>query len=576
MNIFKCLVGLMIALALVACGGGGGNPGTSTGATATSAGATGTTTTTVTTPVPTAASFVFSLDKSSINNGGTDKAVLTITALDASRNVVSGVPVTVALNSGIYTSSGGVTDASGQTSGSIAIGGDKTNRTISASITVGSQSGTAVVAVTGASLTVSTLPATPAPGQQVTVTAKAIDTNGAAIQGVSIQFGGTLGVTQLVTTNSLGNATASLGASPAAGNYTVTVAGVGVTGTQPVQVVSPGGGGIPAVLVPIPVPNLAINPNNVLTNSAGATSNQATLKATFLDASNQGIQNVRVRFEISGTGLGGGEKIATGSTTVYTDVSGVALSAYIPGTRVSPTNGVTIRACYGPDDASIAASACPNSVMQTLTVGGQAVSVALGFNNTLTRGSGALTYIQNFVALVTDSNGNPVSNAVVSASVDISHYGKGYAYSDPYFVNGVQLVTAPNTSTSGINSTDVPTSGAPGTRVWCINEDLNRNGFLDAGDDVNNNGKIDPPKADVILSFPGSNATAADGTLTLQVQYPQNVATWLSFTVTVSTGVAGSAGIASQSFFTGFIKGDEINGSFLTPPFGVGNCKNPS
>ena len=63
----------------------------------------------------------------------------------------------------------------------------------------------------------------------------------------------------------------------------------------------------------------------------------------------------------------------------------------------------------------------------------------------------------------------------------------------------------------------------------------------------------------------------------VQVQYPQNVATWLSFTVKVSTSVGGTEGTDQKSYVTGFVKGDETNGgSFLTPPFGTYNCVSPN
>jgi hypothetical protein len=571
MNLLKNFVGMALALMLAACGGGGGNPGSTTSGSST----TGTGTTTTTAANPTAASFVFSLDKTSINNGGTDKAALTITVLDASRNVISGVPVAVSVDSGLYTALASETGATGEANGTIAIGGDKANRNITATITVGSLTGTAVVAVTGSKLSLAALPATPAPGANVQVTAKATDANGVPISGASIQFGGTLGFAQTVITNISGDAVATIAAPALAGTYNVTAAGLGTTGTKDVQVVvAGGGGGIPDAVGVISSASLQINPTSVFANVAGATTNRATLQATFQDAANQAIQNVRVRFEIVPPGLGSGELISTGSSTVYSDVSGGATSAYIPGTRTSPTNGVIIRACYGLTDASIAGGACPASVTRTMTVGGQALSVTLGFNNELSKANNNLTYVQRFVALVTDSNGNPVANAVLSGSVDITHYGKGYRYNDPYIVSNAELITPPNTSTTGINSTDDPTS-VPGTRVWCKNEDINRNGFLDFGEDINGNGKLDSRKADVVLSFVGTNVTAADGTLQLQVQYPQNVATWLSFTIKVSTGVAGSEGSDEKSFFTGYVEGDQTNGSFLTPPFGVKDCSAP-
>jgi Bacterial Ig-like domain (group 1) len=580
MNLTKRIIGLVLLAVLAACGGGGGNPGTTSGT-----GSSTTSTTTSTSTAPTAASFVFSLDKTSINNGGTDKAVLTVTVLDASRNVVSGVPVSVSVDSGLYTAVTTTTGATGEASGSIAIGGNKTNRTITATITVGSLTGTAAVAVIGSRITVAALPATPAPGTSVQVTARATDANGVGISGATIQFGGTLGLTQAATTNAAGDAVVTLAAAPAvAGTYTVTASGLGATGTQDVQVVvaGGGGGGIPVAVGVISSASLQINPSNVFANAAGATANRATLQAAFQDASNQAIRNVRVRFEIVPPGLGSGEQISTGATTVYSDANGNAISAYIPGTRASPTNGVVIRICYGLDDASIAGGLCPSSVTRTMTVGGQALSVTLGFNNELTKANNNLTYIQRFVALVTDSNGNPVANAVLAGSVDITHYGKGYAYNDPYVVNGSILITPPDTSTPGITTNLLPVQNsavAPannGYRVWCPNEDTNRNGFLDAGEDINGNGRLDSRKADVVLSFSGSNVTAADGTLQLQVQYPQNVATWLSFTVKVSTGVAGSEGTVEKSFFTSYIEGDQVNGSFRTPPHGVGTCQQPN
>jgi hypothetical protein len=43
---------------------------------------------------------------------------------------------------------------------------------------------------------------------------------------------------------------------------------------------------------------------------------------------------------------------------IYSDANGDATTAYIPGSKASPTNGVTIRACYDVND--FAAATCPN------------------------------------------------------------------------------------------------------------------------------------------------------------------------------------------------------------------------
>jgi hypothetical protein len=317
-----------------------------------------------------------------------------------------------------------------------------------------------------------------------------------------------------------------------------------------VQVVGGNGAGTIADAVgPISSASLSIVPNTIGPNTSGSTTNKAALHAKFLNASNQAVQNVRVRFEIVPPALGSGEQVSTGLATVFSDVNGEAIADYIAGTRSSPTNGVIIRACFGPNDASIANGACPSSVTQTLTVASQPLSVTLGDNNLLQKGNNNLTYIKQFDVAVADSAGNAVANALISASVDIVSYQKG----------------------------SFGTVANPGPHVICANEDTNRNGSLDTGEDVNHNGVLEPRKADVILSFVGGNTTAANGRMTIQVEYPQDVATWETYTVKVTTNVAGSEGTVSKNFVTTFIAGDETNGSFLTPPYGQDlDCTSPN
>ena len=266
--------------------------------------------------------------------------------------------------------------------------------------------------------------------------------------------------------------------------------------------------------------------------------------------------------------LGSGEQISTGALVVYSDQNGVANAEYIAGTRSSPTNGVTIRACYAATDLDLAGGLCPSAVFATLTVAGQPLSVTLGDNNKLQRGANDLTYIKLFDIAVADAAGNAVANAVLSASVDITTYGKG-RYSD----GAGSGTTAGFSYQATLSPTAVPSATAG--RVLCLNEDLNRNGFLDTGEDIDGNGILFPRKADVIVSFVGTNKTAANGRATIQVEYPQNVATWLFYNVKVTTNVAGSEGTVVKSYVTEFIEGDDKNGSFLTPPFGVGSCVSP-
>lgn len=526
MSLLKFVMGIAVATALVACGGGGGSAGTTPGGTNDGAAV--------------VSSFVFTLDKSSITNGGSDQALLTVTALDAGRNVMSDVAVSVSVDSGVYTPITSTTDSTGQVSGNISIGGNKANRNITATIRVGAtQTGTAIVTVSGSQITLTPSPVSVSPGQSVLVTVKATDVNGVGMAG-KVQLGGTLGFTQVVDVNPNGSGTATLPAAPiSVGTYSVTATGFGVNTSRDVQVVGVGAGsGIPDAVGVISSASIGINPSLISPNLVGSTTNRANIRAVFQNLANQAIQNVRVRYEIVNP-LGSGELLSTGNTTLYSDASGVVTADYIAGTRTSPTNGVIVRACYGLTDASLANGACPNSVSTTMTVAGQALSITLGDNNELQKGGNNLTYIKLFDVAVADSAGVAVRDAIVSASVDIFEYGKG-----PYV----------------------------GPRIRCDNEDTNRNGFLDTGEDVDGNGVLSPRKADIIVSFTGSNITGSNGRTSIQVEYPQNVATWLRYTVRVTTNVAGSEGTVAKNYTTGFIIGDDTNGAFLLPPYGVNGC----
>ncbi len=510
---------------LAACGGGGGSPGDSAGGAA-------------------AADFIYKLDKTSLSNSGLDEALLTITTLDAKNNPVSAVQVTVSVDSGVYTPITKESDDAGLVTGKISIGNNKSNRTINVDISAGGKSKKLSIPVTGSQIAINVVPAVPEPGTSASLTVKVTDVNGSGIVGAPIKMSGTLGFSQSLITDSGGNATAQISAVPqVAGIYTVTGSASGVTLTREVQVLASGGGSIPDAEGVISAAVLAIVPNTIPPNVSGSTINRAGLRAVFQNSANQAIKNVRARFEIVPPVLGSGEHISNGSATMYSDANGEVVADYIAGTRSSPTNGVVIRVCYGSTDAEISNGACPNFRLATMTVASQPLSITLGDNNLLQRGQNELTYIKKFDIAVSDSAGIAIPNANISASVDLLEYGKG-----PY----------------------------AGPRVWCLNEDANRNGFLDVGEDVDGDGKLSPRKADIVLSYVGEKATGSNGRATIQVEYPQNVATWLYYAVKVTTSVAGSEGIVEKRYFTSFIEGDDKNGSFLTPPYGFNGCMVPN
>ncbi len=557
-----------------ACGGGGGNPGLSSS------------TIPVVTPTAVVSVLNYQLDKVSITTSTADKTTLTITALDSANNPMSGVTTTVAVDSGIYTPINTVTDTNGLAVGVITAGGNKENRTINAKIGVKGQStptSSAAVSVTGSAITLTATPASVTAGNSVKLDVKIADASGVGIPNASVKLSGGLGFTQSLIADLNGLASATVSSTPvAAGSYSIIATGVGVTATSFVQVVSSDPNSIPNAVGAVTGSSLAAVPNTVAPNKTGSTTNRVAMRAVFQDKDNKGIQNIRVRFDLVSPSLGANEQISSGTSTVYTDSTGVALAYYIPDTRSSPTNGVVVKACWGLADSDIADGKCPNSVNTALTVAAQPLSVSVGDNNVLTRGNSDLTYIKKFDIAVADAAGNAVPDALISISVDITHYGKGgYSYagvgtlpdgSTRTFVYPQTFDVPPNLLTP---TSDTAIPGPSTGRVWCLNEDVNRNAVLDLGpvnEDKNLNGKLDPRKSDVVISFVNKNTTDTSGRLAVQVEYAQSVATWLGFTVKATTNVSGSEGTDQKSYIPWFIQGDDINGSFLTPPYGKGAC----
>ncbi|MEZ0308684.1 MAG: hypothetical protein ACAH21_12215 [Ramlibacter sp.] len=530
--------------------------------------------------------FILLLDKSSLSNSGTSTAKLTVTAVDANNNVVSGAAVGVATDgNSIFTPGGTSTDASGQYTGQISAGSDKSDRTVLVTVTINGIVKQTSLQIVGSTISITMTPTVLSPSGQATAVARVVDGASVPIANTMVTFTGD--IPQLsnrqVLTDASGNATATFLAPAAAGSYVVKAAASGVTTQVSVQVGA--SSAIPSAVIPAgTLPSLAANPNVLSPNTAGSTTNQSQLRFLALSGSNQPIANVRVRFSVASTGVGSAEStISTGTTTVYTNSAGVATAAFIPGATESPTDGVIVRACYKATEFTSAGD-CPNSVDVHLTITKLPLAVSIGNNNEMTKGAGGGTYIRTFVVTVADAAGRAVSGAEVDISLDITHYGKGLASQDISF----PLALSAAYTYVPDATTDPATYGA---RVSCINEDFNRNGFVDTNVvppwstmtmNENVNGSVDsfgqptlePRRSDIIISYsnPTVKTTNSSGVLLIQVEYSQRFATWLSYRVRATTNVAGSQGSAERAFVTELLEGDQDNCSCITPPYGVAAC----
>ncbi len=492
------------------------------------------------TTTPTAADVIVSVDKSTIQDTGSDTATITATAVDSSHNAVGGVTVTMAPdNNGLISTASTTTAATtGIVTGTLSIGSDKSSRTIDVVVKSGNISKTVTVAVTGAQLQAT--PSSAAPGAMATVGFRLTDQAGTAIANEPIAVTLNGGAATSGTTDASGAYAYSYTA-PSSPTATISATAAGVTTATTVTIstttTSPASGTVSSASV-------AANPSTVNINATGSTANQVSVRGLFLGAGNAPISNVRVRFDLNGDPNLIGGTLTSGTNYVYTDTNGVALTSYIPGTRGSGNQQLTIRACWSEVDFN--AGTCPNAATANITVAQNGVSISIFHSNAIVANTTKLTYVQPFTVQVVDSVGQPIQGVLVTGSVDLPRYYRGYW-----------------------------TGGGPWSKVVlnsCDNEDINRNGVLEtyAGgvtEDENNSGKLEPYSADVAITAQsaGSDTTDAFGLAYFNMQYGQNVGGWDDYTLTFSALVSGTEGKATTSGTLPVLQNDVT--ATVAPPF---------
>lgn len=562
MKLVKAIWILLCAVLLNACGGGGSagdNPfgGGSGGGTGGSGSAS-------------VADIVVSLSATQIGNTGSATVSITATAIDASRNALAGVPLTISADADAVVTAGGTTTGSnGALSAVLSVGSNRSNRLITVTAVSGSISRSATVQVVGTTVSSVLAPAVIAPGAAGNVQYRVVDQAGNAMsnQDVVISAAGLSPAQATGRTGTNGDFVFNYTAPATAGSYQINASIAGASDSQTLQVQSTSS--VPTVTTAITSASVSANPSVVAVNTAGGTSNRAEIRALFLAAGNVPIPNVRVTFDLAGDpqNIGGSFTAGGSGQVLYTDANGVVTTAYVPGTRSSPTNGVTVRACYGTSDTDPNLLNCTTSARQTLTVTSEPLSVTIGTNAEIIVDT--LTFTKQFVVTVVDSSGAAKADVNVVASVDLPSYRKGR-----YGLAG-----------SGWSKTGPLPQG---DAAQCMNEDANRNGVLEATEDStangngNGNGTLEPRKADVSVSLVSAK-TDSKGSVVLEVTYPQDHGSWVDAIVTVTaSGIAGTEGKATYNMFpvpvdAGSIKKTDSPPAYAISPYGVASvCTNPN
>jgi len=512
--------------------------------------------------IPKAADLTLVLSTTNIINSGSETVGVTVTAVDASRNALSGIPVAFKVDqNAVLIAPANVTNTSGQATATVQIGSDKSNRIITVTVNSDALVRTASFQVTGAKLTVANSTLSLAAGAAGKVDYVLKDTTGSPMVGVPVSVSGAGITAGAGTTDNNGAYTFNYVAPATPGNFDITALSAGVSNVQSVLVLG-GSTIVPPATTAVVSAALSVDPNVVRVNSE-LTNNRTEVRALFLGANNVPVKNVRVRFKIDPNNSVGGT-ITAGTSLSYSDVNGAATTAYIPGSRSSPTDGLRLRACYDLNDFPdfAATDACPGTskeISVKLTVVSEALSVTIGTNETIEIGASNLTYIQKFVLLVVDSAGNAKADVQITPSLDLTAYAKGYY--------GPKFDTAQSAWIQTITAK-------------CLNEDTNRNGSIDGLEDVNGNAALDPRKSDAAISMVGSTKTDSSGTAVLKIEYPKSHASWVSFKITAAAfGVLSPPAIYSGVLPADAkaIKTETPPPAFLVSPYGiVGSCTDPN
>ena len=565
---------------------------------------------------------------SSLASAVGSKVTFLVTAKDA---VNTGIPkqiVTFTASSGTLTGANPPpsTDANGSiTTISLSPGSDLSNRIITLTATAGSASKSINIPVVGTSVSVSGAGSALVGNPASTYSVKAIDSGGKPIVGISLMLSSTAGNTvspQTVTTDLAGAANFSF-TPTVAGTDTLKVTGLGTSATATVVVsnedfafISPaaaanlvvnsantvtvrykvGGVGVAgksvtfsttrgtlssstmvtnangdasttvnsttagpvivsaqlgtarssvtsAFVATIPASIvIQANPGAVLPNAAGSTSNQSTLSATVRDATGNPVAGQVVNFTAIQDGSNG--TIVPGSGT--TDANGMTSVQFIPGALSTAANGVKLQAVVQ-SNQSLSATA-------SLTVNGEALFISIGVANRLTVVD-SVTYEKDFAVYVTDANGSPAPNRAVTMSVYPTQYGRGNLCA-----SGVNWV---------YNTANVPT--------FFANEDVNRNGILDVGEDSNGDGRL-TPGIPVVIS-PSNLTTDAVGYAGFKLRYGKNFALWINTEITARAQVGGTESSKLANYFLEMATDDAkvASGSPANQisPFGADNTACP-
>ena len=355
-----------------------------------------------------------------------------------------------------------------------------------------------------------------------------------------------------------------------------------------------------ANFVSISPAKLALQVEKIIVPTNGA----SRVIAKVLDANDAPVKNAIVAFSILNDPSSG---TLTGATAI-TDASGQAIITYNAGSVPSPVNAVNIQAKVTSlniyDSQGVATETPLNTPLietKSLTVQTFSSSIGVSFADKIGTDTREVYYLRNGSIYVTNSVGQPATNSPVSISVIPKDYFKGFyqivdqsKVSLTLYVDNVWQIFH-NIDGKDMYKLDPAVIPAKSdiadyqdyqlhTKAYsCQNEDINLNNFLDAGEDINGNGQLDPINPVAVLDANGNKLepnqtlmTDSTGKLDFTIRYPKEYAEWFTANVRVSTKVDGTESVQSRGLTFPVLNDDVSIPNFLRPnwysPFGTYSC----
>ncbi len=273
----------------------------------------------------------------------------------------------------------------------------------------------------------------------------------------------------------------------------------------------------------------------------------STIITKVRDVNDNPVKNIKVNFNLTDTVNG-----SLSNSQAITDSLGRAEVVYGAGDSSSSFEGVKIDT-FLQDYPTI-------TDMVSLTVGGNALRIVLGADENLAEET--IFYKKSFGVIVTDSAGNPIPNQRVDFTISATDYIKG------------QLFPV-DTSTPPDGTADEWARFATAT---CPTEDFDHDGSVDAGEDINGNGTLEPTQDATITN---QGVTDAEGKMTVQVIYPQSTALWSKQLITAKAEAQGTEFVENISFGMDVLLSDmedpDVSPPNVFSPYGqAASCSNPN